>query len=203
MQRLALFSALPLFAVLSVACAPATDCVHLTDCPGALVCSIDGRCVESEAPIVFAGGGGVSLTPGRADPEDSLVAFVTGAGFAGSIGGAEFSTTSPAVSGTSSGYVAWQLTTEVPGGVAGMWFDIPLPELLPVGEPRVFTLEEMLADGSMPCISLWGVDGVAQWAEDYVITQYPEDEDGNVLLELDATTATDEATATLTVPALQ
>lgn len=186
------------------ACTPETECSHLTDCPGALVCSSEGTCVISEAPFVPVSGGSVAGLPGRADPndDDSLLTFATTAGFAGELGGTEFADPSPVVEGTSEGYVAWQLTTEVPGGSVGMWFDIPMPELLPVGEPRVFTLEEMFADGTLPCISLWGVDGVQSWADDYVMTQYPEDKDGNVLLEIDASNSEGVATASLVVPAL-
>lgn len=191
-------------ASVAVGCAPA-PCEHLTDCPGALVCSSEGRCVTSEAPEVLGGNGVVTrIGTGRADPDAALDDFATDAGFAGNIDGVEFADPAPAVEGSSDGYVAWQVTTEVPGGpgLVGMWFDIPVPELLPVGTPRVFTLEEMFADGALPCIQLWRQDGTSAWADDYTMTQYPEDEYGNVLLEIEASNSTSEATANLTIPAL-
>lgn len=197
------------FAGLAIALTSAcssSECEHLTDCPGSLVCSSDGRCVVNEAPEVHggyvAGSLGRAAQTDQAAQEDALENFSVGEGFAGVIGDETFTDPAPGVSGSSDGYIAYELTTTTPtGAVLGMWFDIPLPSLTPEGTTQTFTLEEMMNDGTLPCISIWG-DGFNTWADDYAITVSPVTPEGFVTLAIEATNATSEVVATLTVPQL-
>ncbi len=144
-----------------VACAPA-PCEHLTDCPGSLVCSSDGRCVANEAPVFLGGSGGAARVGSRASPDDALAFDVDIAGgFAGNINGTSSRTRARPSRAARRATSPTSSPRRWPAASVGMWFDIPMPTLLPVGTPRVFTLEEMFADGSLPCIQLWSDDGTS------------------------------------------